>query len=160
MTNERSEIAPNIPIKKNIEIYALIRLYWSMRSFSVRKLIVLNALIIVFAMSPVLAHSACFMGSGPAEPPSSADTHIEMDMADMIMADNQAPCHGQEVDDNGQLGQDSKTQCCTACSLAVILASRAKNTSTRQQQVIPIQSVSMVIRSIEIAFRPPIKYLL
>jgi hypothetical protein len=89
-----------------------------------------------------------------------ADTHIEMDMADMIMADNQAPCHGQEVDDNGQLGQDSKTQCCTACSLAAILASRAKNTSTRQQQIIPIQSVSMVIRSIEIAFRPPIKYLL
>ena len=128
-----------------------------MRSFSVRKLIVLNALVIVFAMSPVLAHSACFMGSGP---PSSADTHIEMDMADMIMADNQAPCHGQEVDDNGQLGQDSKTQCCTACSLAAILASRAKNTSTRQQQIIPIQSVSMVIRSIEIAFRPPIKYLL
>jgi len=157
LTNERSEIAPNIPIKKNIEIYALIRLYWFMRSFSVRKLIVLNALIIVFAMSPVLAHSACFMGSGP---PSSADTHIEMDMADMIMADNQAPCHGQEVDDNGQLGQDSKTQCCTACSLAAILASRAKNTSTRQQQIIPIQSVSMVIRSIEIAFRPPIKYLL
>jgi hypothetical protein len=131
-----------------------------MRSFSVRKLIVLNALVIVFAMSPVLAHSACFMGSGPAEPPSSADTHIEMDMADMIMADNQAPCHGQEVDDNGRLGQDSKNQCCTACSPAVIPASRAKNTSTRQPQEIPLPSVSLVSRAIEIAFRPPIKNLL
>ena len=131
-----------------------------MRSFSARKLIILNALVIVFAVSPVLAHSACFMGSPPAESPSSADTHIEMDMADMIMADNQAPCHGQEVDDNGRLGQDSKNQCCTACSPAVIPASRAKNTSTRQPQEIPLPSVSLVSRAIEIAFRPPIKNLL
>ena len=129
-----------------------------MRSFSTTKLIALNILLIVFAMSPVLAHSACFMGSPPAD--SSANVDFHMVMADMSMADSQAPCHGQEINDNSRQGLDSENQCCTACSLLVIPPSTVKHIAEKQSQVIPGTLTLMVSRTTEIAFRPPINHLL
>lgn len=123
-----------------------------MKSFSTRRFILLNLLVTVFTLNAVLVHSACFMEI--TAPEQNSSTQINM------------PCHTQDnsqtaINDPDLVMEDLETQsiekdCCSACSVLVLTTETAVPIAAAHADMIDIPLVSLIDRTLEIPFRPPI----
>ena len=128
-----------------------------MKSFSTRRFILLNLLVTVFTLNAVLVHSACFMEITAVEHNSSANVNM--------------PCHTQEnskttIDDPDMVMEDlviegtemqgMEKDCCSACSVLVLTTETAVPIAAAHADMIDIPLVSLIDRTLEIPFRPPI----
>jgi hypothetical protein len=95
----------------------------------------------------MLAHSNCFVDLYPAEQDSSAQVNMQ---------DSNMPCH---TDDSSQTEETIKKDCCSACSILVITPDRAESTIAAQAVMIDVPLLSLIARTLEIPFRPPINHL-
>ncbi|MDG1818853.1 MAG: hypothetical protein P8H31_03380 [Porticoccaceae bacterium] len=133
-----------------------------MKSFSTRRFILLNLLVTVFTLNTVLVHSACFMEITAAEQTSSAKLNM--------------PCHTQEnsqttINDPDMVMEDlviedlviedteiqgMEKDCCSACSVLVLTTDTAVPIAAAHADMIGIPLTSLIDRTLEIPFRPPI----
>lgn len=135
-----------------------------MKSFSTRRFILLNLLVTVFTLNAVLVHSACFMEITAVE--QSSSTKMNM------------PCHTKEnsqtaindpvlvieglvmedfvLEDMDMEMQGMEKDCCSACSVLVLTTDTAVSIAAAHADMIDIPLISLIDRTLEIPFRPPI----
>ncbi len=128
-----------------------------MKPFSTRRFILLNLLVTVFTLNAVLVHSACFMEITAAEQTSSAkmnmpchtqeNSQATINHPDMVMED--LVIEGTEM-------QGMEKDCCSACSVLVLTTDTAVSITAAHADMIDIPLVSLIDRTLEIPFRPPI----
>ena len=118
-----------------------------MKFLSKHRVSFLNVLTIVFMMNTMLAHSNCFVDVSPVEQDSSAQIN---------MSDRAMPCHTQ---DNNQAEESIKKDCCSVCSVFVLIPDRVQPIIATHAVMIDVPVFSFIARTLEIPFRPPINHL-